>query len=484
MINSKMIFQILGFLLLIETGMLLCCGGVSLFYKENDLQSFLVSSAITTSIGILLLAIGKDAVKSLNRRDGYVIVSVAWVTFSLFGMLPYYIGGYIPSVTDAFFETMSGFSSTGATILNNIESMPHGILFWRAMTQWIGGLGIVFFTIAVLPIFGVGGIQVFAAEASGPTHDKVHPRIGITAKWIWGIYAGMTGTLIVLLVFGGMSVFDSICHAFTTTSTGGFSTKQASIEYYHSPYIDYVISIFMFLSGINFTLLLLMFNGKIKKFIHDAELKFYFWCVSFFTIFIAVWLHQTSSMEIEEAFRKSLFQVISLQTSTGFATADYMLWPSILWGCLVIVMIIGACAGSTGGGMKVSRILILCKSVKQEIKRILHPKAVTVVTVNGQKVGRETLHGVYVYSICYALILVSSVLIVSIDNYDFATSVSAVLTTLNNVGPGISQVGPVENFFEFSWLSKLVFCADMLLGRLEIFPCLVLLAPELWKRKF
>ena len=349
MINSKMIFRILGFLLLIETVMLLCCGGVSLFYKENDLQSFLVSSAITTSIGILLLAIGKDAVKSLNRRDGYVIVSVAWVTFSLFGMLPYYIGGYIPSVTDAFFETMSGFSSTGATILNNIESMPHGILFWRAMTQWIGGLGIVFFTIAVLPIFGVGGIQVFAAEASGPTHDKVHPRIGITAKWIWGIYAGMTGTLIVLLVFGGMSVFDSICHAFTTTSTGGFSTKQASIEYYHSPYIDYVISIFMFLSGINFTLLLLMFNGKIKKFIHDAELKFYFWCVSFFTIFIAVWLHQTSSMEIEEAFRKSLFQVISLQTSTGFATADYMLWPSILWGCLVIVMIIGACAGSTTG---------------------------------------------------------------------------------------------------------------------------------------
>ena len=203
-----------------------------------------------------------------------MIVSVAWIAFSFFGMLPYYIGGYIPSVTDAFFETMSGFSSTGATIMNNIESMPHGILFWRAMTQWIGGLGIVFFTIAVLPIFGMGGIQVFAAEASGPTHDKVHPRIGVTAKWIWGIYAGMTGTLIILLVFGGMGLFDSICHAFTTTSTGGFSTKQTSIEYYHSPYIDYVISVFMFLSGVNFTLLLLMFNGKIKKFIHDAELPF------------------------------------------------------------------------------------------------------------------------------------------------------------------------------------------------------------------
>lgn len=362
-----MIYRIMGFLLLIETAMLMCCGGVSLFYKEDDLNSFLLSSAITAFVGVIMLAIGRGAEKSLNRRDGYVIVSVAWIAFSFFGMLPYYIGGYIPSVTDAFFETMSGFSSTGATIMNNIESMPHGILFWRAMTQWIGGLGIVFFTIAVLPIFGMGGIQVFAAEASGPTHDKVHPRIGVTAKWIWGIYAGMTGTLIILLVFGGMGLFDSICHAFTTTSTGGFSTKQTSIEYYHSPYIDYVISVFMFLSGVNFTLLLLMFNGKIKKFIHDAELKFYFMSVAFFTVFIAVWLYQTSSMGAEEAFRKSLFQVISLQTSTGFATADYMLWPSILWGCLLIVMIMGACAGSTTGGIKCIRMVILFKVAKKNL---------------------------------------------------------------------------------------------------------------------
>ena len=483
MINSKMIFRILGFLLLIETVMLLCCGGVSLFYKENDLQSFLVSSAITTSIGILLLAIGKDAVKSLNRRDGYVIVSVAWVTFSLFGMLPYYIGGYIPSVTDAFFETMSGFSSTGATILNNIESMPHGILFWRAMTQWIGGLGIVFFTIAVLPIFGVGGIQVFAAEASGPTHDKVHPRIGITAKWIWGIYAGMTGTLIVLLVFGGMSVFDSICHAFTTTSTGGFSTKQASIEYYHSPYIDYVISIFMFLSGINFTLLLLMFNGKIKKFIHDAELKFYFWCVSFFTIFIAVWLHQTSSMEIEEAFRKSLFQVISLQTSTGFATADYMLWPSILWGCLVIVMIIGACAGSTGGGVKVSRVVLVMKSIKQELRQIIHPHGVQCVRMDKKTVDRKVLSSLYVYLTSYFFVFGLSVLAISLENFSFTTNFTAVAATLNNIGPGLAEVGPSRNFGVYGDFSKLVLIFDMLAGRLELLPMLLLFYPRTWSSK-
>ena len=339
MINSKMIYRITGFLLLIETAMLLCCGGVSLLYHEDDLISFLQSASLTALMGVVLLFIGRGAEKQLGRRDGYVIVTVAWLAFSLFGMLPFYLSGYIPSITNAFFETMSGFSSTGATILNDIEKLPHGLLFWRSMTQWIGGLGIVFFTIAVLPIFGVGGIQVFAAEASGPTHDKVHPRIGITAKWIWGIYAGLTGTLIILLMFGGMNIFDSICHAFATTSTGGFSTKQASIEYYHSPYIEYVISIFMFISGINFTLLLLFVNGKLKKFVHDAELKWYFWSVTGFTIVIAAILYYNSSMGVEEAFRKSLFQVASLHTSTGFATADYMTWPAITWGMLTVIMI-------------------------------------------------------------------------------------------------------------------------------------------------
>ena len=422
-----MIYRIMGFLLLIETAMLMCCGGVSLFYKEDDLNSFLLSSAITAFVGVIMLAIGRGAEKSLNRRDGYVIVSVAWIAFSFFGMLPYYIGGYIPSVTDAFFETMSGFSSTGATIMNNIESMPHGILFWRAMTQWIGGLGIVFFTIAVLPIFGMGGIQVFAAEASGPTHDKVHPRIGVTAKWIWGIYAGMTGTLIILLVFGGMGLFDSICHAFTTTSTGGFSTKQTSIEYYHSPYIDYVISVFMFLSGVNFTLLLLMFNGKIKKFIHDAELKFYFMSVAFFTVFIAVWLYQTSSMGAEEAFRKSLFQVISLQTSTGFATADYMLWPSILWGCLLIVMIMGACAGSTTGGIKCIRMVILFKVAKNEFKHILHPNAVLPVRVNKQVISPSIQSTVLAFTFLYAIIAIISILVMMGFGVVFLESIGTVI---------------------------------------------------------
>ena len=469
MINSKMIYRIIGFLLLIETAMLLCCGAVSLFYKENDLQSFLISSAITTGVGILMLAIGKGAEKSLNRRDGYVIVSTAWIAFSLFGMLPYYIGGYIPSITDAFFETMSGFSSTGATIMNNIESMPHGILFWRAMTQWIGGLGIVFFTIAVLPIFGMGGIQVFAAEASGPTHDKVHPRIGVTAKWIWGIYAGMTGTLIVLLVFGGMSVFDSICHAFTTTSTGGFSTKQASIEYYHSPYIDYVISIFMF-------------NGKIKKFIHDAELKFYFICVSFFTIFIAFWLYRTCDMGVEEAFRKSLFQVISLQTSTGFATADYMLWPSILWGCLIVVMLIGACAGSTTGGIKCIRMVILFKVAKNEFKHILHPNAVLPVRVNKQVISPSIQSTVLAFTFLYAVIAIISILIMLGFGVGFLESIGTVVSSMGNMGPGLGTCGPAYSWSELPDAAKWLLSFLMLLGRLELFTVLLLFSSDFWKK--
>ena len=482
MINSKMIFRILGFLLLIETVMLLCCGGVSLFYKENDLQSFLVSSAITTSIGILLLAIGKDAVKSLNRRDGYVIVSVAWVTFSLFGMLPYYIGGYIPSVTDAFFETMSGFSSTGATILNNIESMPHGILFWRAMTQWIGGLGIIMFTIAVLPIFGVSGLQVFAAEASGPTHDKVHPRIGITAKWIWGIYTGLTFILVILLMLGGMNWFDSICHAFATTGTGGFSTKQASVAYYHSPYIEYVISLFMFVSGINFTLLLFFVNRKFKKVIDNAELKWYFWSVTGFTTVIAVILYYTSSMGMEEAFRKSLFQVISLHTSTGFATDDYMLWTPILWGLLTIVMIMGACAGSTTGGLKCIRMVILAKVSRNEFKHILHPNAVLPVRVNKQVISPSIVSTVLAFFFLYFIIAIIGILIMMGMGIDAEESIGCVVSSIGNMGPGLGDTGPAYSWNSLPDAAKWLLSFLMLLGRLELFTVLLLFTPEFWKR--
>ena len=462
--------------------MLLFCGGVSLLYRENDLNDFIISAAITACVGIICFFIGKGAEKSLNRRDGYVIVSFAWVAFSFFGMLPFYISGYIPSITDAYFETMSGFTSTGATILNDIESLPHGLLFWRAMTQWIGGLGIVFFTIAVLPIFGIGGIQVFAAEASGPTHDKVHPRIGVTAKWIWIIYTGITTLLVILLMLGDMSLFDSICHAFATTGTGGFSTKQASVAYYHSPYIEYVIGIFMFISGINFTLMLLLVNGKIKKFIRDAELKWYFMSVVLFTFFIATWLYYSSSMDYEECFRLSFFQVSSLHTSTGFVTADYMTWAPILWGCLTVIMIFGACAGSTTGGIKCIRMVILSKVSRNEFKHIIHPNAVLPVKVNKQVIAPSIQSTVLAFTFLYAFIAIVSVLIMMGLGVGFLESIGTVLSSMGNMGPGLGLCGPAYSWSALPDLAKWLLSLLMLLGRLELFTVLLLFSSDFWKK--
>lgn len=482
MIHSKIIYRILGYLMLIETMLMLCCCGVSLFYQEEDLKSFLISAAVTLSVGFLALWKGRGAENTLNRREGYIIVSLTWLTFSIFGMLPYCIGGYIPNVADAFFETMSGFSSTGATILDNIESMPHGILFWRTMTQWIGGLGIILFTIAVLPIFGIGGVQVFAAEASGPTHDKVHPRIGVTAKWIWSLYTGMTILLAILLTLGGMDVFDSICHAFSASGTGGFSNKQNSIAYYHSPYIEYVLSVFMFLSGINFTLLLMLVSGKIKKFIYDAELQFYAGTVVSFTLFIALWLYFTTPINLEEAFRQSLFQVVSIQTSTGLATTDYMLWPSVLWGSIFILMIVGACAGSTAGGMKCIRIVILFKVVKNEFKHIIHPNAVLPVRINKQAVSPSVQSTVLAFTFLYVIISFISILIMLGMGIGFTESVGTVISSISNIGPGFGAYGPAFSWSGLPDAAKWLLSFLMLLGRLELFTVLLLFTSDFWKK--
>ena len=397
-------------------------------------------------------------------------------------MLPFYIGGYIPDIADAFFETMSGFSSTGTTILDDIESLPHGILFWRSMTQWIGGLGIIMFTIAVLPIFGVSGLQVFAAEASGPTHDKVHPRIGITAKWIWSIYTGITTLLVCLLMLGGMDWFDSICHAFATTGTGGFSTKQASVAYYNSPYIEYVISIFMFISGINFTLVLLFVNRKFKKFISNAELKFYFSSVVFFTAVIAIALYYTSPMGMEESFRKSLFQVISLHTSTGFATDDYMQWSPVLWGLLTIIMLMGACAGSTTGGLKCIRMVILTKVSRNEFKHILHPNAILPVRINKQVISSSIVSTVLAFCFIYITIIVISTLLMMAMGVGAEESIGCVISSIGNMGPGLGETGPAYSWNALPDAAKWLLSLLMLLGRLELFTVLLLFTPDFWKR--
>lgn len=482
MINFKTIIRIIGILLLLETVMFLVCSSVSFYYRESDMLDFWKAGGITAGIGLLLAALGKGGERQLTRRDGYVLVSFAWVAFSLFGMLPFYIGGYIPDIANAFFETMSGFSSTGATILDDIESLPHGILFWRSMTQWIGGLGIIMFTIAVLPIFGVSGLQVFAAEASGPTHDKVHPRIGITAKWIWSIYAGITALLVGLLMLGGMDWFDSICHAFATTGTGGFSTKQASVAYYNSPYIEYVISIFMFISGINFTLLLLFVNRKFKKFIGNAELKFYFGSVVLFTAVIAIVLYYTSPMGMEESFRKSLFQVISLQTSTGFATDDYMQWTPVLWGLLTIIMLMGACAGSTTGGLKCIRMVILTKVSRNEFKHILHPNAILPVRINKQVISPSIVSTVLAFCFIYISIIVIGTLLMMAMGVGAEESMGCVISSIGNMGPGLGETGPAYSWNALPDAAKWLLSFLMLLGRLELFTVLLLFTPDFWKR--
>ena len=482
MINFKTIIRIIGILLLLETVMFLVCSSVSFYYRESDMLDFWKAGGITAGIGLLLAALGKGGERQLTRRDGYVLVSFAWVAFSLFGMLPFYIGGYIPDIADAFFETMSGFSSTGATILDDIESLPHGILFWRSMTQWIGGLGIIMFTIAVLPIFGVSGLQVFAAEASGPTHDKVHPRIGITAKWIWSIYTGITTLLVCLLMLGGMDWFDSICHAFATTGTGGFSTKQASVAYYNSPYIEYVISIFMFISGINFTLVLLFVNRKFKKFIGNAELKFYFGSVVLFTAVIAIVLYYTSPMGMEESFRKSLFQVISLHTSTGFATDDYMQWSPVLWGLLTIIMLMGACAGSTTGGLKCIRMVILTKVSRNEFKHILHPNAILPVRINKQVISSSIVSTVLAFCFIYITIIVISTLLMMAMGVGAEESIGCVISSIGNMGPGLGETGPAYSWNALPDAAKWLLSLLMLLGRLELFTVLLLFTPDFWKR--
>ena len=344
-----MIFRVLGVLLFIESAMFLLCAAISLCYGEQDYQYFLYTILLNTLVGGVLLICSRGAENRLTRRDGYCIVTFTWFLFTLFGMLPFYFSGGIPSVTDAFFETMSGFTTTGATILDDIESLSHGLLFWRSLTQWIGGLGIVFFTIAVLPIFGGGTIQLFSAEAIGVTHDKTHPRIDVMAKWLWMIYAILTVVETMLLMIGGMSFFDAVCHSFSTTATGGYSTKQASVAYWNSPFIEYVIAIFMILSGINFSLYFMCLKGKGKRLFQDDEFRWFMKSVSILTLVITLALVFQNHYDWEKAFRRALFQVATAHTSCGFATDDYNLWPSFTWMLLIFAMLSGGCTGSTSG---------------------------------------------------------------------------------------------------------------------------------------
>lgn len=612
--NYRLVIKVLGSLLIIEGFFLLISLIVSLFYGETDVYSFIVSTSITLLTGGVIALLTRKVSGDIGRREGYIIVSLVWIVFSFFGSLPFYIGGFIPSYTDAFFETMSGFTTTGASILNNIESLPHGILFWRSLTQWIGGMGIIVLSLAILPMLGIGGMQLFVAEVPGPTPDKLHPRIKETAKRLWGIYVIFTVAETILLLIGGMSFFDAINHSFTTMATGGYSTKQASIAFFDSAYIQYIIILFMFFAGTNFTLSYFALKLRFKSIIQNEEFRYYFGFVLGFTVLIGVVLYindrqstqrafhtieetlpivrksfnkiekpfktieeallseeefkvtkenlpelaksylaidefrkirkqfdtleasfdiversielhdspkiktefqkindafirieqsplteefmiiehslhrienafQTieRSQTFEKSFRDALFQVVSLMTTTGYATADYLMWVPFLSVVAFVVMFFGGSAGSTGGGIKIVRIVLLLKNSALEFKRLIHPNAVIPVRLNHHAVDRSVIMNVLAFVVFYMITFIVGTVIMSVLGLDLNTSMGAVIACLGNIGPGIGDVGPSSNFAFIPDAGKWFLSFFMLIGRLELFTVLILFSRAFWK---
>ena len=481
LLNRKMIFRILGILLYLEGMMFLVCTFVALLYKESDYIYFIYSLLIILGVGSVLMFLGNNADKNLSRRDGYCIVAFTWLFFTLFGMLPFYISGSIPSVTDAFFETMSGFTTTGASILDDIESLSNGMLFWRSFTQWIGGLGIVFFTIAILPIFGVGNQVLFSAEATGVTHDKIHPKISKMAKGLWMVYLVLTIVEAFLLWGGGMNVFDAVCHSFTTTATGGFSTKQSSIAYWNTPFIEYVVTIFTMLSAINFSLYFLIFKGKTWHWLKDVETRFFLMSVGIVTAAITLALYFIKGYGLELAFRRAFFQVVAIHTSCGYATDDYSLWPHFTIVLIIYIMFAGGCTGSTAGGVKSMRLLIILQNVKNEFNRLMHPRAVLPVKVNGQSVSPSTISTVTTFAMLYIISIFVGWFVLMVLGLEMVEALGIAVSSIGNVGPGFGEIGSMNNFAAMPTVMKGVDALLMLFGRLEIFGLIQLFSMKWWR---
>ena len=481
--NYKMTAYVLGKMLGVEALVLCIPAAVSLIYGEaSDMAAFGITSVVLC-IFFLLFGRKKPENGRIYGKDGLVIVAAAWILWSVFGALPFYLSREIPSYVDALFETVSGFTTTGSTILTDIEALSYGMNFWRCLTHWIGGMGVLVFVMVVTSLDDKSSMHLMRAEVPGPEADKLVPKARETAKLLYAMYLALTVAEIIFLLAGGMNLYDSIIHSFSTAGTGGFANHNSSVAYYDSAYIDGVITVFMILFGINFNMYFLLLIKDVKSVWKNEEVKAYLGIIVAATLVITCNVLSIYKEPLK-AFRYSIFQVASIITTTGFATADFNLWPELSKCILLLIMVIGACAGSTGGGVKVSRFLILWKSILKQVKGMLHPKLVNVVKVNGKKISNETLQGVYAYFSAYVFVFGISVLLVALDNFDFATTISGVLTTLSNVGPGISRVGPIENFQSFSVLSKIVFSMDMLIGRLEIFPFLMICSPSFWRKHF
>lgn len=482
MLSHKTIFRILGLILMIEGFFMWLAIPVALIFKENDGVQFLLSGAITIAVGMVAYLPLRKTKLNLNRRDGYVIVTGAWILFSLFGTLPFLLTRSIPNFTDAFFETISGFTTTGASILNNIEELSHAVLFWRSLIQWLGGMGIILLTLLLLPFLGIGGMQLFSAEVPSPTPDKLHPHVKDTAKRLWMIYLVFTIAETLLLWAGEMKFFDAFCHSLTTMATGGYSTKQASIAYWNSPYIHYVITVFMFLAGTNFTLAYFGMHGQFRKIWVNEEFRWYLGFIGGFTVLITLGLFFTTGSGIEPAFRNAVFQVVSIITTTGYATADYLMWAPWLMVLIFMLMFFGGSAGSTGGGPKIMRIVVMLKNSTQELKRMIHPNAVIPVRLNKMAVEESVVTNVLAFIAFYGIIAMISMAVMSALGNDLDTSIGAVAATLGNIGPGIGKVGPALNFAEIQVAGKWYLSFLMLVGRLELFTVLVLFSPMFWRR--
>lgn len=484
MINKKLIYKILGQLLFLEAVFMLLGFGMSVYYQEDDMFAFLVAILATTAGGFIMKWWGRGADNSMSRRDAYLVVSLVWIVYSLFGMMPFMVSGYLTNFTDAYFETMSGFTTTGATIIDNVEALPHGILFWRTFTQWIGGLGIVFFTIALLPSLVGGSTRVFAAEATGPIKTKLHPRLSTSAKWIWVIYIVLTCACMGCYYLGGMSIFDSLNYAMTTTATGGFSTHNMSTEFFNSPLLEYICVLFMFLSGVNFAILYAaVIKLRVKDLFKNTEFKFYISLVALFTAFIMLELILRNQYEVEHAFRSAVFQVVSFITTTGLFNDNAGAWPHVTWIVLALCMFFGACSGSTSGGLKCIRGVMLLRVVRNEFRQILHPNAVLPLKIDGINVPnqkRVTLSAFLTIYLMLCLVLSFAMIAMGVDN---TNALTITLSCMGNVGPTLGvEIGPTMSWNMLPDVAKWLCSFMMLIGRLEIFSVLVIFTSAFWKK--
>ncbi len=482
MFNYRLVFQFLGLLLLIEGIFMWLCIPVSMLYHDHELVPLGVGGLVSIVFGGIVWLVNLRARKTLSARDGFLIVSLGWILFSVFGCVPFLLSGEIDNVTDAFFETVSGFTTTGASILDEVEVLPHGLLFWRSLTQWLGGMGIIVMSLAILPLLGVGGMQLFVAEVPGPVPDKLHPRIKETAKRLWAIYIIFTFTETLLLWLGGMDLFDAVCHSFTSMATGGYSTKTASLAFWDSPFIHYVIVVFMFLAGTNFTLSYFAMHLNFKKVWQNEEFRYFVGFLLGFTLLMTAILSFTETQTTEESFRHSLFQVVSIVTTTGYVTADYLSWIPLAGILIFGMMFFGGSAGSTGGGIKILRIVLVLKNAALELRRLVHPSAVIPVRLNGNAVSPDILNNVFAFVSFYIITVFIGVIVIASMGYDLGTSFGSVAATLGNIGPGIGEVGPVENYAHIPVFGKWFLSFLMLIGRLELFTVLILFSPAFWKK--